>query len=155
MKATAEDMRHYVAEWLFTDLVDSPAECIRVHGSTVNRPIEIKFSDLDHIQIYVDRALSDPRFVATYGERSIRVVQNNRLKSRAYYQAGTINLPARGWAWRESVVLHEIAHNLACVPGHGARFTACFLQLVDWFMGPEAAFILYGFIHQQQKKESA
>jgi putative metallohydrolase (TIGR04338 family) len=54
------------------------------------------------------------------------------------YRAGS------GWALRELVILHELAHHLAedIEIAHGGAFVDRLLTLVDGIVGPEAALLL-------------
>jgi putative metallohydrolase (TIGR04338 family) len=47
-----------------------------------------------------------------------------------------------GWAMRELVVLHELAHHLTPGDQHGSAFVATFVELVAELVGTEAAFLL-------------
>jgi putative metallohydrolase (TIGR04338 family) len=49
-----------------------------------------------------------------------------------------------GWAMRELVVLHEVAHHLCDGdgPAHGTDFVATFCALAATVMGPEAGHVL-------------
>ncbi|HAN71377.1 MAG TPA: TIGR04338 family metallohydrolase, partial [Actinobacteria bacterium] len=63
-----------------------------------------------------------------------------------------IELPSELWAGRESVVLHEVAHHLACSRGipserssvrwHGAEFRAAMDVVVTAMLGEAAALLL-------------
>ena len=143
MRTTADDRRHYLAEWMFTDLVDTPTDVIHAYGSTITRPSEIKFSHEDHIQAYVDQVMSHPQVTYDLGWNKAEVVISNRLKRYAYAQGSRIVLPRKAWAWRESVVLHECAHILSPTDTrHGPLFVSRYLHLVGLFMGPEAAWLM-------------
>ena len=74
---------------------------------------------------------------------------------RAHYEpaTATIAIPIRDlWAGREAVVLHELAHHLACSAGvpasasgrrwHGAEFRAAMCDLVTEVLGAQAALLL-------------
>jgi hypothetical protein len=64
----------------------------------------------------------------------------------ATYSGGRINIPAadpRGrWALTRSVVLHEIAHHLTGVPGHGRAFRDTLVALYARHISPGAAELL-------------
>lgn len=158
MRTNADDRRHYLAEWHFTDLVDTSTDVIHAFGSTISRPGEIRFSHEDHIRTYVSKVLGHPSVTETYGNVHAEVIISNRLKRTAYAQGGHIVLPRKAWAWRESVVLHEIAHILAPSDArHGPRFAHAFLHLVGTHMGPEARWLMSALINETTTygKESA
>ena len=136
----------YQAEWIYADLLASPTDSIEYLGSTIARPTEIRFSELAHAQLYIDRLLSLPEVVDWYGQRELRVVVGRKTLSRRAYQRGTwIVLPQQesgAWAWRESVLLHEAAHGLNVFDGHGASWAGCFVHLTEAAMGETAAWML-------------
>lgn len=143
MRTTADDRRHYLAEWMFTDLVDTSTDVIHAYGSTISRPAEIRFSHEDHIQAYVDQVMRHPQVADLFGWSKAEVVISNRLKRTAYARGSRIVLPRKAWAWRESVVLHECAHILSPTDTrHGPLFASRYLHLVGLFMGPEAAWLM-------------
>ena len=74
-----------------------------------------------------------------------------RAATAAHYEnrdgTGIIAVPERGaagWAMRELVVLHEVAHHLAAdsAPAHGPQFVATFCELAATVMGPEVGHVL-------------
>jgi hypothetical protein len=64
----------------------------------------------------------------------------------ATYTSGRIHIPSadpRGrWALTRSVVLHELAHHLAGVPGHGSSFRTTLVALYARHISPGAAALL-------------
>ncbi len=64
-------------------------------------------------------------------------VKDGRGTRRALSYGGTIGLPR--WARKEWVILHELAHELTArkFAGHGPEYVACYLQLVEIFLGFE------------------
>jgi hypothetical protein len=64
----------------------------------------------------------------------------------ATYSPGRIHIPAadpRGrWALTRSVVLHEVAHHLSGVPGHGSSFRGALVALYERHISPDAAELL-------------
>jgi hypothetical protein len=64
----------------------------------------------------------------------------------ATYTPGRIHIPAadpRGrWALTRSVVLHEVAHHLSGVPGHGSSFRSALVTLYERHVSPGAAELL-------------
>lgn len=159
MRTSADDRRHYLAEWMFTDLVDTSTDVIHAYGSTIPRPVEIRFSHEDHIQAYVDGVMRHPSVCEPYGWNRADVVISNSLKRRAYALGSKIVLPRKAWAWRESVVLHECAHILTPTDtSHGLLFASRYLDLMGTFMGPEAAWLMGCLINETttyEKKVSA
>jgi putative metallohydrolase (TIGR04338 family) len=119
-------------------------------GSRVVVPDDRKFGDIDSVQRYVDAVLALDWVRATAPERAALPV---RVRARAgatraeyEFSTRTIAVPPHrvggGWAMRELVVLHELAHHLAPADGHGAAFVARLLELVEELVGFEAAFLL-------------
>lgn len=79
----------------------------------------------------------------------MRVRQRRGAKYAHYDPAPpTIAIPLdhTGWALRELVVLHELAHHLdddrRHHAGHGPEFCSRYLELVDSLIGVEAGFLL-------------
>jgi putative metallohydrolase (TIGR04338 family) len=77
-------------------------------------------------------------------------VRARRAATAAHYEnhdgAGIIAVPdcyAAGWAMRELVVLHEVAHHLCdAQPPHGPEFVATMCTLTELVMGPELGHVL-------------
>ncbi len=118
-------------------------------GSMLTLEAERQFGDLASIQTYVDRVLA-LRTVAGLERASIPVtVRERRGSTKAHYEraTATIAIPGHrhtGWAMRETIVLHELAHHLDPhpVPAHGPSYTATLVHLYEKAMSPEAAHLL-------------
>lgn len=123
-------------------------------GSRVDVPMQLRFADLDSVQAYVDRVLSEPMVHARYPTAGPITVQESRGCTRALYlpESQVIQLPSELWAGRESVVLHEVSHHLACSAGvererssvrwHGAQFREAMGLVVTCMLGEAAALLL-------------
>ena len=114
-------------------------------GVTLTLPVERKFGAVETIQQYADHVLEQVADVYPAGPVRIRVGQKN-LRARAYYtwETATIALPraeTTDWAWRELVVLHEIAHHLTPKHGHDSIFAGAFVHLLTNIIGPEAGWM--------------
>ncbi|WP_226434938.1 TIGR04338 family metallohydrolase [Rhodococcus yananensis] len=139
------------------DLGDS--RVVEVGGSHVTLPVERRFGSIDAAQRYVDAVLT----LNWVRQRWPRATIPVRVRARAGHTAAhyehdsaTIALPERdggdAWAFRELVVLHELAHHLdpgepddlgePGEPAHGSAFVDRFLELVGEIIGPEAVFVL-------------
>lgn len=122
---------------------------IEHQGSTLTIEPERQFGDLASIATYVDRVLT-LRPVAGMERASIPVtVRERRGNRQAHYErnSATIAVPTHrhtGWAMRETVVLHELAHHLdpQPLPAHGPSYTATLVYLYEKVMSPEAAHLL-------------
>lgn len=116
-------------------------------GSVLTIPAERKFGDVDSIQPYVDKVLAFPP-IATLPRAAVPVtVRSRRGVTQAHYEhaTSTIAIPPyrlSGWALRETVVLHELAHHLTPGAGHGPAFCAALLYLFEHVIAPEAAHLL-------------
>lgn len=151
----------YDAETLVRTMFDRADErglrTVELMGSQVTLPVERKFASIESVQDYADRVLALEWVRATWDRASTPV----RVRSRAGNQAAhyendtaTIALPGlhrngRAWAFRELVVLHELAHHLdpsdpdqPHTAPHGPEFVDRYLTLVGEIIGPEAAFVL-------------
>lgn len=143
----AEDLVHR----LMDRSVDSPT--LQVAGSTIALPGERKFASLESVQRYVDAVLALPRIRAEHPQRVSApvAVRRRRGNTQAHYEfdSATLALPtglgSAGWAMRELVVLHELAHHLSgvTVARHGPQFRHTLLDLIDAALGPEVRLLLY------------
>lgn len=117
-------------------------------GSRLDLPLQRRFGDLAAVQAYCARALTLPGVRRAYPDAGAVRVRARAGASRAHYEAdtATIALPlSAGWAARESVVLHELAHHLAPPePGdvHGVAFRSAMCRLVEEVLGAPAALVL-------------
>ena len=141
--------RVYEAEWmlqaLFANAAESGNPVVTVAGITVTLPPEAKFGSIESIQSYVDRVLAHPAVTAqfTWVAPNVSVRRRKGVQKAHYSRCNReIAIPDQvGWAMREVVVLHEIAHHLSW-DGHGPQFADAFLTLLDAVMGPEVALVL-------------
>jgi putative metallohydrolase (TIGR04338 family) len=124
---------------------------VEIAGSRLTLPAERRFGDLEAVQGYVDRVLALNWVSRSWPRAALPVRIRERAGSaQAHYEraGATIAVPTRrsgtGWALRELVVLHELAHHLAGDPEvpHGGAFTDRLLALVDGVVGPEAALVM-------------
>ena len=143
----------YAAEEFVRTLFDRASEhgnrVVEFFGTQMTLPPEARFASTEAVQRYVDEVL---------GHRSVRqrwpgneplTVRPRRGLSAAHYErddvGATIAVPDEraGWALRELVVLHEIAHHLCdAEPAHGPQFVTTFCELAETIMGPEVAHVL-------------
>lgn len=153
MSADSTRSRFYAAQHLVQTLFDrsATAPTVIVAGSTVTLPMERHFGDIAGVQSYVDRLLSLDWVRRDWPRARTPVTVRRRRGARsAHYErdGAVMAIPpaagADGWALRELVVLHEVAHHLAAAaePAHGAAFTRIYLALLDGIVGAEAAFLM-------------
>ncbi|MFI6171079.1 TIGR04338 family metallohydrolase [Nocardia sp. NPDC051052] len=147
----------YDAEQLVRGMFDRADEhggrTVELYGSHLTLPIERRFASVDSVQSYADKVLA-LNWVRGQWDRAGTAV---RVRSRAgataaHYEvddavlAVPLHTGSRGWALRELVILHELAHhlepNVGSVAPHGPEFCARYLELVDGIIGPEAALVL-------------
>jgi len=140
----------YQVEFALRDILDVANEgdrTYRIAGMELTMPVEYKFGELDHIQKYANAVIRD--YNGRHGTRhkKVRVVEGRKsLHRKAYYthSMARITLPQRdrgSWAWRQVVVLHEIAHHLASCHGHGVEFARVMLDLLENYVGPQAGLV--------------
>lgn len=116
-------------------------------GSVFQVPDERKFGDVASIQPYLDAVLAFGP-VARLPRAAVPLqVRERRGARKAHYEASppVIAIPPYrlgGWALRESVVLHELAHHLTPTMQHGGDFVAMLLHLLEHVVAPEAAHLL-------------
>lgn len=141
----------YAAEEFVRTLFDRAAErgnrAIEFFGTQLTLPPEARFAAVDSVQRYVDDVLELIR--PQWPDAGPLTVRVRRGATAAHYErvgdAATMAVPdARtGWALRELVILHELAHHLTAVdPPHGPQFVATFCALADAVMGPEVGHVL-------------
>ena len=132
----------YEAENTYMRLIRRRAEfpVLELAGSRVTLLEGLRFGALPQVQDYVNTVCRNE------GASRITVRAGERLANRAHYAGGVISLPLAGrdhrWAWREEVLLHEIAHHLTAGDRHNGRFTSRLVDLFSDYIGPEAGFLL-------------
>ena len=134
----------YRAEWTLQSIMSSDAP-YTAFGSTFVLPPDIKFSELEHIQAYVNRVIDriNSDLDRDFGYPEV-MTGRKTLHKKAYQQGNRIVLPHREsgkWAWNVTVVLHEVAHFLTPGHGHDATFTGMLTYLFEIAVCPEAAFV--------------
>lgn len=146
--------RVYGAEAQLARIIDARHDypSLQLFGSEVVVPADRKFGDVESAQRYVDAVLGLNWVRARWPDAAHRSVsvRGRAGGRRAHYEpaTATIALPpfeqGGGWALRELVVLHELAHHVTgdVQPPHGPEFVANLLVLVAELIGPEAEFLL-------------
>lgn len=143
----------YAAEDQWSALLDRGG-VVDFFGSRIDLPMQLRFGDVASVQAYVDRVLADDAVKAEYPRAGALTVRASRSRTRARYlpDEQVIELPGELWAGRESVVLHETAHHLACSRGippartsgrwHGEEFRSAMEFIVKRMLGEAAALLL-------------
>ena len=128
----------YAAEDQWSAALDRGGE-IDFFGSHLVLPVQLRFGDLAAMQVFVDaQCATDPAL----GQVRVRA---RRGQARAHYADGVIAIPMEtGWACRESVLLHELAHHAArgAPPPHGPAYRLAMLDLVQRSQGEESSLLL-------------
>lgn len=143
----------YSSEDMVTSALDTAEKTgVRTYdfyGSKIELPIERKFGDLPSIQAYCNAVLALSQVRAKYPKVTPITVRRRKGDKFAHYQMGeiAINDSGRRWAMREMIVLHELAHHLER-DGHGPKWRAAFVFLVNECIGPEVGMILGASFHQ-------
>ncbi|MGV0875105.1 TIGR04338 family metallohydrolase [Mycolicibacterium sp. XJ879] len=143
----------YAAEDFVRTLFDRASErgnpVVEFFGTQLTLPPEGRFASVPAVQRYIDEVLAMPAVRQRWPDTVPLTVRARRGVSAAHYErsddAALIAVPPRGngWALRELVVLHEIAHHLCDnLPPHGPQFVATFCELTETVMGPEVAHVL-------------
>ena len=136
----------YQAEDSVASVMRRPHRAVRVGSSVVTLPEEVRFGSLAAIQGFVDAVLAEATACGQFPDRGPVVVEVRRGFRMATYSQGRIHIPAadpRGrWALTRSVVLHEVAHHLSGVPGHGSSFRAALVTLYARHISPGASELL-------------
>lgn len=154
---TARDSQRskvYAAEGFVRTLFDRAAahqsRAIDFFGAQLTLPPEARFGSIDGVQRYVDQVLALSVVTANWPGHGPLRVRPRRGASAAHYErdadgSAAVAVPEQtvGWALRELVVLHEIAHHLCdAEEAHGSDFVAMFCELATVVMGPEVGHVL-------------
>ena len=142
----------YAAEDQWSAVLDRGG-IVDFFGSRIDVPMQRRFGDLASVQTYVEAVTSLESVRAQYPQAGPVAVRERSGQLKAHYEpaTATIAIPFRSaWAGREAVVLHEVAHHLACSRGvpagsrrwHGPEFQAAMCVLVSAVMGEAAALLL-------------
>lgn len=145
--------RVYEAEHLVHRILDRSADypVVQIAGSTLTLPPERHFGSVEAVQSYVDRVLALNWVRAGWPRAAtpVRVRERGGSTQAHYERAGSViavpgHRTGSGWALRELVILHELAHHLApgAEPAHGGAFVDRALTLVDGVVGAEVAFLM-------------
>lgn len=175
-KATAvtvdgQRQRVYDAEQRVGDQLDFAARgatTVVVYGSTLTLAPDVRFGSLATAQRWLDH-LRQRRWLAERwpGAAARAVALRPRRGQRgAHYErdadGGTIAVPVpgntTGWAMRELVLIHELAHHVVTwdldhpdaglpLAPHGGEFAAVMLELVGGVLGPETRLLLAAAYH--------
>jgi putative metallohydrolase (TIGR04338 family) len=144
----------YAAEEFVRTLFDRAAEhastSVEFFGTQLTLPPEARFGSLASVRRYVDDVLALPAVRREWPKVAPLRVRARRAATAAHYEnragTGVIAVPDHqdaGWAMRELVVLHEIAHHLCdASPPHGSQYIATLCTLAELVMGPEAGHVL-------------
>lgn len=145
----AQRSKVYAAEDFVRILFDRAAEhatgSVDFFGAQLTLPPEARFASVAAVQRYVDDVLVLPAVRQRWPAISPLSVRSRHGATAAHYErrdgAGVIAVP--GWAMRELVVLHEIAHHLCDdQPPHGPQFVETFCGLAELVVGPELGHVL-------------
>lgn len=143
----------YAAEDQWSGVLDRGG-IVDFFGSRLDVPMQRRFGDIAAVQAYVDLVLGQAAVRRAYPDAGAITVVPTRSRTRALYrpESCTIALPTELWAGRETVVLHEVSHHLACSCGvapvrtsgrwHGAEFRAAMDVVVTCMLGEAAALLL-------------
>lgn len=144
----------YAAEDQWSAVLDRGGQ-VDFFGSRMDVPTQCRFADVASVQAYVDGVMALPEVRDQYPGAGPLRVRERSGQGRAHYEplTHTIALPLRTlWAGREAVVLHEVAHHLACSQGvafepggrrwHGVEFRTAMCGLAAAVLGEPAALLL-------------
>lgn len=152
----AERKKTYNAEKLVRD-ISARGGSVEMFGTTVTWPNERRFGHLEHIEAYLEQIQRMSWFRAQWEVAAGIPVRVRRRKSGNYAHYERYPIPAiavpdeqygkPGWAMRELVVLHELAHHVhdwekMGGAAHGTEFREVFVALVSAVIGAEAGWLL-------------
>ena len=139
----------YAAEQQLRDLLERAAQfgSVDFFGSNLLLPVERRFDSLEQVAAYFGDVLAASAWSAVRAPK----LRERRGAAAAHYEfeRACIALPVTGgeWAWRETVLLHELAHHIvgetsADAAAHGSEFVGVFVALIEQQLGESAALIL-------------
>ncbi|MEZ0365619.1 TIGR04338 family metallohydrolase [Mycobacterium sp. pUA109] len=147
----AQRAKVYAAEEFVRTLFDRAAEhgapVVEFFGTQLTLPPEARFGSVAAVQRYVHDVLALPAVRQRWPAVAALTVRARRGATAAHYEPpGVIAVPdghGAGWAMRELVVLHEVAHHLCDAhPAHGPQFVATLCTLAELVMGAEVGHVL-------------
>lgn len=170
MVTDGQRQRVYDAEQRVADQLDFAARgatTVVVYGSTLTLAPDVRFGSLATAQRWLDHVRQRRWLAERWPRAAARAVtlRPRRGQRGAHYECdddGTIAVPvpgnATGWAMRELVLLHELAHHVvrwdldrpgagAPPASHGGEFAAVMLELVGGVLGPETRLLLAAAYH--------
>lgn len=125
---------------------NSEVGSINLMGVPLQLEPEARFGSLESVQAYVDRVLCHPAVLSHFGTTPPVKIRERKGQRSAHYHANVIavNTSGTGWALRETVVLHELAHHLTPHDhhGHGPAFADTLITLLGLVMGDQVALAL-------------
>ncbi|BBX19270.1 TIGR04338 family metallohydrolase [Mycolicibacterium duvalii] len=153
MSRDSQRAKVYAAEQFVRTMFDRAAErnnpVVEFFGTALTLPPEARFASAAAVQTYVDDVLAHPAVRRRWPDAAPLRVRPRRGVGAAHYEraedGAVVAVPDQrsGWALRELVVLHEIAHHLCDAdPPHGPAFVATFSELAGAVMGAEVAHVL-------------
>lgn len=150
--ADSQRQRLYDAEQMVRvqlELAAKGAQRATVLNSTITIPLELRFGSLESVQSYLQQVQQTDWYRRLFPRAtSLVTVRKRKGDGKAHYEGGGViamhDVPygKPGWALREIVALHELAHHVARGDGHGPVFAGTFLRLVQEAMGWETALLL-------------
>lgn len=153
MSRDSQRAKVYAAEQFVRIMFDRAAErgnpVVDFFGAALTLPPEARFGSAESVQTYVDDVLAHPAVRHRWPDTESLRVRPRRGVTAAHYErtqhGAVVAVPDQrsGWALRELVILHEIAHHLCDAdPPHGPEFVATFCELAGAIMGAEVAHVL-------------
>lgn len=138
----------YAAEQQLRDLLSrSSGGTVDFFGSQLPVPVERRFSSFAELADYLKDVLAR----SSWSELAAPALRPRRGAALAHYEyeAACIAIPeAEQWAWRELVLLHELAHHIVALrtadraAAHGPQFAGVYVELINQELGGTAALLL-------------
>lgn len=130
-------------------------------GQTFYLGKERYFSDIDHVQRYVDEVRSKQWFIERERELpadrrfdSISVGDTQYSNRATYYGMGSarINIPSNEFGLRQLTVLHELAHYLGPKTSHTDAFRDALLYLIEHELGEYTSRLLAIYYAEEKNR---
>lgn len=110
----------------------------------VLEPLAVTFDSIEDIERYVRRIWKSKRLRASYPDAFRHWTRDPTVRrgiANTYARGGVHGIKLPTWAWRQNVVIHELAHTITHrhfgwdVAGHGWQFCSVYLRMTLLFMG--------------------
>lgn len=114
----------------------------RVYRAESLVPRGQEFESLQVMRAYAVTVMRSDWWTLNSSIRAVTIVERNHSRGKAWWHKSLITMPP--FAWYERYLIHEMAHIAHGVPhwheaGHGPRYVRIYHNMIEYFMGADAA----------------